>query len=542
MRKIAILQSVSSHTLIFATAVFVALFANVAFFADALRIYGASANLMFVGSLFPFVTAIFVLVLSAVCHRATVKPVLITFLMLSSVIAYFSIKYGTVFDYQMLSNVLATDTAEAGDLLNVELIPYILALGIVPSLAVYFATLKHPHWKTETIDRLKLVGVAGLTLAALQLCFGGHYAALAREHRALLAKVNPTYALYSAAKLAVQSASTPVASERVIVGNDAAVPHADPDRELVVMVVGEAARADHWSLNGYHKLTNPLLAQEDVVNFPDFWSCGTSTAWSVPCMFSKLGREKFDPTTASGQDNALDVLSRAGVSVLWRDNNSSSKGVALRVPYADFKTPSNNTMCDEVECRDEGMLQGLQNFIDTQKGDILIVLHQMGNHGPAYYKRYPKSFERFVPVCRTNDLGSCSKEEISNAYDNAILYTDHFLSKVIGLLKSNDSKFETAMFYVSDHGESLGEYGLYLHGMPYALAPDSQKHVPALMWFGQYKKHDISLNFLDERRQRKWSHDNVFATLLGLFEIDSEAYEKNMDLLVHNNDETANSK
>nr|HPG88630.1 sulfatase-like hydrolase/transferase [Hyphomicrobium sp.] len=375
----------------------------------------------------------------------------------------------------------------------------------------------------------------------LQLGFGGHYAALAREHRALLSKVNPTYALYSAAKLAVQTASAPSVRERVAVGNDAVVPHSDPDRELVIMVVGEAARADHWSLNGYHKLTNPLLSQEDVVNFPNFWSCGTSTAWSVPCMFSKLGREAFDPDKGGAQDNALDVLNRAGVSVLWRDNNSSSKGVAVRVPYADFKTPRNNPMCDDVECRDEGMLQGLQDYIDAQKGDILIVLHQMGNHGPAYYKRYPKSFERFAPVCRTNDLGSCSKEEISNAYDNAILYTDYFLSKIIQLLKANDSSFETAMFYVSDHGESLGEYGLYLHGMPYALAPEAQKHVPAVMWFGHYKKNDLFLNFLDERRQRHWSHDNVFATLLGLFEIKSRAYDERLDVLVHKHNEIAHS-
>ncbi len=299
------------------------------------------------------------------------------------------------------------------------------------------------------------------------------------------------------------------------------------------MVVGETARADHWGLNGHSPDTTPLLRREGVVNFPDFWSCDTSTAKSVPCMFSNLGRAKFDRRTVVGRDNALDILARSGVSVLWRDNNSSSKGVADRVTYQDYKTAKLNPMCDDGECRDVGMLQNLQDYIDAQKGDILIVLHQMGNHGPAYYKRYPKEFERFTPVCRTNDLGSCTEEEIHNTYDNAILYTDYFLSETIALLKKNDSKFETAMFYVSDHGESLGEYGMYLHATPYALAPDTQKHVPAVMWFSEGIKHDLKLDTIAERSRRRWSHDNVFATLLGLFAIRSEAYPAEMDILEH---------
>ena len=221
------------------------------------------------------------------------------------------------------------------------------------------------------------------------------------------------------------------------------------------------------------------------------------------------------------------------MSILWRDNNSDSKGVAVRGAYEDFRSPRVNPVCDEVECRDEGMLHGLQAYIDQQKGDILIVLHQMGNHGPAYYKRYPKAFEHFTPVCKTNDLGSCSSEEINNAYDNVIRYTDYFLAKVIELLKQNDHRFETAMLYVSDHGESLGEYGVYLHGMPYALAPDAQKHVPAIMWIGQHMKRDLRLDNMDERRLRRWSHDNIFSTLLGLFEIESEVYDPSKDLFEH---------
>lgn len=525
-------RTLSTNALIMAASLFVASFANVALFIAAVETYGlSSGNVLFIASLFFFITSIFVLVLSAVCHRKTVKPLIVAFLLLSSVLAYFTDRYGTVFDYHMISNVLETDTAEARDLLNFKLLAYVALLGIFPSLVVYSLRLRHPHWTVETLSRLKLVGGALAMLGLIQVAFGANYAAMMRDHFDIVAKANPTYALYSAAKLAVRSPPVALARAHVLQGSDAKIPPADKDRDLVIMVVGETGRADHWSLNGYHLETNPLLAKEAVINFPDFWSCGTFTSWSVPCMFSNLGRAHFDPALASSQDNALDIIKRAGVSVLWRDNNSNSKGVADRVEYQDFKTPTLNPICGEGECRDEGMLHGLQDYIDAQRSDILIVLHQMGNHGPAYYKRYPKEFERFTPVCRTNDLGSCSSVEITNAYDNAILYTDYFLSKVIALLKKNDEKFETAMLYLADHGESLGEYGVYLHGMPYVLAPDAQKHVPAVVWLGQGFRKERQLEGMEQRREQRWSQDNVFATLLGLFEVGSSTYDPAMDML-----------
>lgn len=530
-------RSFSSNELIVAAAIFVAAFSNVPFFRSALNAFGASA---FVGSLFAYTVAVFVLLLSVLCHRALVKPVLTVFFMLSSVLAYFTAKYGTIFDYHMISNVFETNTAEAGDLFNPQLIGYIGLLGVLPSLALWWAPMSRPHWRNETIGRLKLVAAAGLVLGFNYLAFGGSYVAMVRERPDVANKVNPTYALYSVVKLAKKSIPTGQRTYEVI-GRDAAIPSTDVHRELVIMVVGETGRADHWSLNGHRQPTSEPLAGKGVINFPDFWSCDTYTSASVPCMFSNLGRANFTAEKAHATDNALDVLSRAGVNVLWRDNNSDSKGVADRVTYQDFRGPDRNPICEGGECRDMGMLSGLQEHIDQQTGDILIVLHQMGNHGPAYYKRYPKEFERFTPVCRTNDLGSCTSEEINNAYDNAILYTNYFLSQVIDLLKKNDDKFETAMFYVADHGESLGEYGVFLHAMPYVLAPDAQKHVPAVLWLGENMKHDVVLETIEERRLRHWSHDNVFSTLLGMFEVRSDTYDQSKDLLVHKDENVAHS-
>lgn len=294
------------------------------------------------------------------------------------------------------------------------------------------------------------------------------------------------------------------------------------------MVVGEAARADHFSLNGYERETNPLLKKEEIIDFSHMYSCGTTTAISVPCMFSIYDRNDYDTQKGLHTENVLDVLSHAGVEVIWRDNNSNSKGVADRVQYENYRTAENNTICDD-ECRDEGMLVGLEQRIEASDKDMIIVLHQMGEHGPAYYKRYPKAFERFTPTCQTNQLEACSQEEIANAYDNALLYTDYFLSQTIQLLKKYEESMDTAMFYMADHGESLGEGGFYLHGLPYFIAPDTQRHVGSLLWLG--KDFPVDKEKISNAASNKFSQDNLFSTLLGLFDVQTEVYKKEMDML-----------
>jgi len=345
---------------------------------------------------------------------------------------------------------------------------------------------------------------------------------------------NPTFYLYSTGKFVYD---TFYKRENTLkpLGRDAKqVKTAQERRRLVFMVVGEAARANRFSLNGYERQTNPLLSKENIINLSHVSSCGTSTAISVPCMFSHLERRNYNDATAKNTENVIDIVHHAGVSVLWRDNNSDSKGVAIRVPYEDFRSPQKNTLCDE-ECRDEGMLVGLQEYINAQKGDILIVLHQMGNHGPAYYKRYPKAFETFTPTCKTNQVEQCTPEEIGNAYDNAIVYTDYFLSKTIALLKENETAFETALVYMADHGESLGEKGLYLHGIPYFMAPREQTHVGALLWFGKGFETREEVQKLRTNAENAYSHDNLFHTLLGLMRIETSVYDKTKDILFKGN-------
>lgn len=516
---------------VFYVSAFLILVGNVTFFEEILKVYPLSTSTAFALATLPFMLGLTsLLLLGVLSFGRTTKPVLAVILVLSSLAAYFMDSYGVVISSEMLQNATQTNFTEASDLLNLKLIAYLGVLGILPAVAIFRVPFRWRGWRTELLARLKFLALAIVLLGVIIVSFGSFYASFFREHKVLRFYANPTYYVYSAIKLLGNPLEAQTDSEIVRIGTDAQVETGDPQRELIFLVIGETARADRFSLNGYPRDTNPMLRQENVVSFTNFWSCGTSTAVSVPCMFSALGKGSYTEKQANHQENLLDVVKRSGAHIVWLDNNSDSKGVAVRVPYESYRTPEKNPVCD-VECRDEGMLAHLQKTIDAHpSGDIVIVMHQMGNHGPAYYKRYPKSFERFAPVCKSNDLSRCKQEEIDNAYDNAILYTDYFLSKAISILKRNDDKFETALFYISDHGESLGESGLFLHGLPYAIAPNAQTHVPAIMWFGK-RFDEVDVTALANKRGLRFSHDNLFHTVLGELEIQSDVYRPELDIL-----------
>ena len=521
---------ISVNALILAVSAFLIVAGNATFVSRVLDSYPLNGDtLLPLASLGLVFGGITVLLLAPLCFGRLTRPLLIAVLLLSSAAAYFMDNYGVVISDDMLRNAALTGSAEALELLTAKLFAYLLLLGVLPAIAVAKIRLRAAGGRGEVFARLRLIGGTLLLVVATMLVFGGFYASFLRNHKELRQHANPVYYLYSAAKFASQSMASGIAGPMRQVGTDAAIPAGDTTRDLVIMVVGETARADRFSLNGYGRETNPLLKRHDVISLADFRACGTSTAVSVPCMFLSDGEAK-GAQTIRREENVLDVLRHGGVNVLWLDNNSDSKGVAERVEFRDFKNPANNPVCD-TECRDEGMLAVLQEYIDSHpRGDILIVLHQMGSHGPAYHRRYPPAFEKFRPACRESDLSLCTREEIGNAYDNTILYTDHFLSGAIELLKRNDTRFDTALFYVSDHGESLGENGVYLHGLPKAIAPEAQLRVPAILWFGS-GFHQANPQALRRNSALRFSHDHVFHTLLGLFEIESAAYTPEKDLL-----------
>ena len=228
-------------------------------------------------------------------------------------------------------------------------------------------------------------------------------------------------------------------------------------------------------------------------------------------MFSHLDKKQFNLTDANFTQNLLDIAKLAGYDVIWKDNDDGCKKVCNRVHKIDAKIGNKQPFCFGNYCHDDILLDGLNEELNNINKDTLIVLHTMGSHGPTYYKRYPEQFKKFTPTCDTANLQDCTQEQIINTYDNTIVYTDYIISSVIDILK-NQKQLETAMLYVSDHGESLGENNIYLHGLPYAIAPKEQKQVPMILWLSDTKKTSLNINAEQLRKKaetHKFSHDIV---------------------------------
>lgn len=473
------------------------------------------------------------LLLSLLTWGRATKAMLGTILLISAVVSYFATSYGIVLDHSMIANVMQTHTAEAKELVSWRLLGWLLLFGVLPALIIARVRVVDGPWTRELSVKALGMAAAGACLAIVLLLQYQSYASLLRNHRELRFMLVPHNIVTAAYGNLRRHFAASIVLE--IVGVDAtraaAAAHGDKPM-LTVLVVGESARAANFSLNGYSRPTNPELARQDVLSFSDVSACGTSTAVSLPCMFQDVGRAGYKDSLALRREGLLDVLQRTGIAVLWRDNNSGCKGVCDRVPYesvANLRVPG---LCRDGECHDEILLHGLQAHVDKLKGDAVIVLHMHGSHGPAYYKRYPPAFEVFTPVCDTIQLDRCPRESIVNSYDNTLRYTDHVLSQAIDLLRNNAPRFDTALLYVSDHGESLGENGLYLHGIPYALAPREQIQIPMLLWLseGLRERRGIDTSCLEAHQREPLSHDQLFHSVLGLSKVRTAIYRPERDL------------
>lgn len=517
------------------TVLFLLVFCNVPFWSRLLTVQPLSGS-SGVGlvALFAALLGIFNLVLTLLAWPFLLRPLLTVLLVATAFIAYFMNQYGVMIDVGMVRNAMQTDYAETYDLLTWKMGAYVLLLGALPVWLLWRVPIR---WRTPARELLSKVAVIALSLLVLAGVAFFHYqtfSSVARNHRELRFLLTPiNYIQATSSYLKRQHAKPAVLAT---LGADAKLGAAwqqRPRKSLTVVVVGETARADHFALNGYARETNPQLAKvADLINFGNVWSCGTETAVSLPCMFSGYKREDFSAEKAKSREGLLDVLQRAGLAVEWRDNQSGCKGVCDRVPNVNLKDSRKPGLCGPDECFDEVLLEGLPARLDQLERDTVLVLHMMGSHGPAYYKRYPDNFEVFKPTCKTSQLDQCSREQIVNTFDNTLRYTDAVLAKLIGILREHADRADTAMIYLSDHGESLGERGLYLHAAPYLIAPDAQKHVPMLMWFSDGYRNSFGLDTacLAGNRAKPYSHDNLFHSLLGLLNVQTREYDKTQDL------------
>ena len=468
------------------------------------------------------------------------RPLGVLLLLVSTLSSHFMLAYGVVIDPTMVANVAHTDLREARDLASPALGVAVLLGAVLPGIWWWRRPMRR-------VPALRLAwqqtGMAALawSLAAAAL-WGGFQetAALMREHKALRYTVTPFNLIYGGLRLGVGNAAQ-AHTPRQVIGADAklALPASGP-APLVVLVIGETARAANFGVAGYTRDTTPglsrLAAAGQLTYFHQVQSCGTNTHTSLPCLFSHLGQAGIG--REAGYDNLLDVLQRAGLAVVWLDNQSGCKGVCDRARYLSTREGSDPALCPDGECLDEVLLARLPEALASVDGaratrGTVVVLHQMGSHGPAYHRRSPADAKAFLPECTQTTLQDCPPDTIVNAYDNSIRYTDRLLTGTIDWLASQARP--TALLYVSDHGESLGENGLYLHGMPRAFAPDQQTHVPMLAWAsGSYlQQRGWRASCMAARARDALGHEGVFHATLTLAGVDTRLYRPERDPLRH---------
>ncbi|AUI66889.1 MULTISPECIES: phosphoethanolamine transferase [Glaesserella] len=528
----------SSTTLNFIVSLYFTLALNLGFYeqvlvAQPLTWQPESYFLLTIPFVYFFALNIILNVLSIPYLHKIIIPLLI---LISAAISYNSLFFNIYFDVDMLNNVLQTNFAESSRTLTTSFLLWLFCLGIIPTLLYLSVKIEYKPWWKELLARLGSVMISVVVILGVAKFYYQDYASFFRNNKSLPYLITPSNFVASSIKKIRHHYRDNLPYTQLDL--DAKLAKPDDYRHVTVLVVGETTRAQNWGLNGYARQTTPKLAArgDEIINFTDVNSCGTATAVSVPCMFSALTQDEFSNAKAYKQDNLLDILQCAGMDVMWLNNNSDCKGVCERVPTKNIIELNLPEFCRDGECLDNILLPEIEKALkESTNKDIVIVAHTMGSHGPTYYERYTDKEKVFTPTCDTNEINRCSNEELINTYDNGIVYLDQFLNNIISMLESHE-KWESTLFYVSDHGESLGENGLYLHGAPYSIAPEYQTKVPMIMWFSKewVKNEPFDLNCVRKNAKTKtYSHDNFFHSVIGTTDLNLSlsTYRKDLDIL-----------
>lgn len=525
--------SLSPELLVLLVSVMFTLFYNGAFWHGVLA--AEDLGWLQMGSYGLLLTSLQFLLMAAFVYCMSARVLLPLLIVIAAAVSYFTSHYGTYFDVGMIDNILQTDSHEARELLTPGFARHLLLFAVLPCLLVRRTGILRIPGKAALRRRLAWVaGAVAVFMVALLISYQS-LASVMRNDKALRYLATPANYLVSMGR--VLAAADPLPAMRIPIGEDAVLlPHKGNKPLLMVIVVGETVRAANWGLNGYARQTTPQLARrQGIVNFTDVSSCGTSTAVSLPCMFSSLGKQHYDKRSIESHESLLDVLQHAGFDVLWLDNQSGCKGVCDGVTSRRIAASDYPSRCGDGRCQDQVLVEEMRKQLDAVKAGVkkntVVVLHQMGNHGPAYFQRYPEALRTFTPTCDSADLNRCTRQQIVNSYDNAILNTDAVLGGVIDYL-GQQSGYAASMLYVSDHGESLGENGIYLHGLPYAIAPQQQTRVPMLWWSSADFDEAVDLDkaCLEKTAHRALSHDNLFSTVLGVLGVTTGIARPELDI------------
>ncbi len=489
---------------------------------------------LFLAATVVIVVATYYAALQILNWKWTAKFFAILLVFIGGFSSYFVNTLGVIVSPDQIQNIIQTDVSEATDLLSLRFGVWTIFFVVIPIFLITQVKLKSEKIFPLLLKKVLSIVLAFAVVGGLLFTYYVDFAAIFRDLKGMISPQNTISSVMSYYRKKAPKKNLPL----VKYGEDAhQVQQTQKDLpKLMVLVVGETARAESFSLNGYAKNTNPELSKQDILNFSQVTSCGTATAVSVPCMFSGMSRADYDEQLAGHREGLLDIAKRAGYQVTWIDNNSGCKGACDRVEKYQIPEELKQKWCKDDECLDGILVDSLKQYLASipkdDKRPRLVVLHQMGSHGPAYYKRAPDGFQPFKPTCDTNAIQGCSPAELVNTYDNTIVYTDHVLNQMINTLKEV-SNYQTGFWYLSDHGESTGEHGMYLHGAPYSIAPSQQTHIPMMMWFSDgWKQYNLAqVNCLNQQTNEKLSQDNLFPSLLSLLDVKTQVINPKLDML-----------
>ncbi|WP_414632352.1 phosphoethanolamine transferase, partial [Acinetobacter sp. UBA6526] len=381
-------------------AIWLGVFLNIAFYEklQSLTPYTGIKAGLFVAASVLVVVALYNFIFQLFNWKWTAKPIAIALVFIGGFASYAVSTLGVLITSDQVQNLMQTDMAEARDTWSWHLVVWTLGMTVLPIIAILMVKLKSEPIVGQLLKKVIASVVSLAMVGGLLFVFYVDFAAIFRENRDLKGMISPQNMIASFASYYKKKApkeNLPL----VTYGEDATMQKTDASKlpKLMVLVVGETARAENFSLNGYSKNTNPKLSKQDIINFSQVSSCGTATAVSVPCMFSGMPREDYDESLANHREGLLDIAKRAGYQVTWIDNNSGCKGTCDRVEEFKIPEPIQKKWCKDEECFDDILIDSLKAYLATiPKDDTrphLVVLHQMGSHGPAYYKRVPPQYK-----------------------------------------------------------------------------------------------------------------------------------------------------
>ena len=432
------------------------------------------------------------------------KLLLIVFFNINAIAVYFINTYGVIIDKTMIGNILNTNVEESSSFLSFGLLLYLILLGVVPSILIFKINVSKVKFKSF-LSHIVLAFIFVLTFIYIN---SSSWLWIDKHSKALGGMVMPWSYIVNTSRFYIHKNEE--SKQQILLPNMTLL---DSKKSIVVLVIGESARSENFSLYGYEKNTNPLLSNMDNIYSYKANSCATYTTAGVKCILDHK-------ETGDLYEILPNYLSRNGVDVFWRTTNWGEPKVTID-HY--LKRPDLEELCQGDGCAyDEVLISGLKaQLLASRKEKILLVLHTSTSHGPTYFKKYPRHFNEFTPVCKSVELGKCTQEELINAYDNTILYTDYILASLIEQLKELDG-YSSSMFYVSDHGESLGENNLYMHGIPASIAPKEQLEIPFIVW--------LSDNTKELRENKLLSQHHVFHSVLDFLALDSPIYDEEMSV------------